>query len=217
MKNKTSFILCFIFVISSIASFAQSKKIDNSDLIQFSGIIVTGDSLNPIPFANIIVKNTNRGTTSDYYGYFSFVAQKSDTIIFSSIGYKRNQFIVPDSLNQNRYSLIQMLQNDTIYLDEAIVYPWPTQDQFKNAFLNLDIPDDDLEIARKNLNQEQLAERFEAMPMDGSMNFKYQMQTRTNQIYYAGQYVPNNLLNPIAWAKFIEAWKRGDFKRKEKE
>jgi len=26
--------------------------------------------------------------------------------------------------------------------------------------------------------------------------------------------MPNNLLNPIAWAKFIKAWKRGDFKKK---
>jgi len=108
-----------------------------------------------------------------------------------------------------------MLQNDTVMLDEAIVYPWPTQDQFKQAFLNLDIPDDALEIARKNLSEEQLSARAESMPMSANMNFRYQMQQRTNQMYYAGQFVPNNLLNPMAWAKFIEAWKRGDFKRKE--
>jgi hypothetical protein len=209
----TSFLVLVLLTISGSA-FSQSNS-DDQELIQFSGIIVTGDSLNPIPFANIIVKNTQRGTTSDYYGYFSFVAKPLDTIVFSSIGFKRSTFIVPDSLYDSRYSLIQMLQNDTILLDEAVVYPWPTQEQFKTAFLNLDIPDDDLEIARKNLSDEQMSARFEAMPMSSSMNFRLQMQQRTNQIYYAGQYVPNNLLNPIAWAKFVEAWKRGDFKRKE--
>jgi hypothetical protein len=214
MKNSLSTVLVFLLLTISGSAICQTQNDDN-DLIQFSGIIITGDSLNPVPFASIIVKNTQRGTTSDYYGYFSFVAKPLDTIVFSSIGFKRSSFVVPDSLNDSRYSLIQMLQNDTILLDEAIVYPWPTQEQFKTAFLNLDIPDDDLEIARKNLSDEQMSARFEAMPMNGSMNFRLQMQQRTNQIYYAGQYVPNNLLNPIAWAKFVEAWKRGDFKRKE--
>ena len=214
MKNILSSLLVLILMAICNNAFSQDES-SEQDLIQFSGIIVTGDSLNPVPFANIIVKNTHRGTMSDYYGYFSFVAKPLDTITFSSIGYKKSTFIVPDSLNDSRYSLIQMLQSDTILLDEAVVYPWPTQEQFKTAFLNLDIPDDDLEIARKNLSDEQLAARFEAMPMNGSMNFRLQMQQRTNQIYYAGQYVPNNLLNPIAWAKFVEAWKRGDFKRKE--
>ena len=76
----------------------------------------------------------------------------------------------------------------------------------------------DLEIARKNLSPELLEAKAEAMPMNGSMNFKWQMQQRSNQLYYAGQSRMNNLsnlLNPIAWAKFIEAWKRGDFKREE--
>jgi hypothetical protein len=205
------YISALFLALSSLDVKSQSRE----ELVQFSGIIITGDSLNPVPFATIIVKNTDRGTTSDYYGYFSFVAKPLDTIVFSSIGYKKSEFIVPDTLNDNRYSLIQMLQTDTIMLDEAVVYPWPTQDQFKQAFLNLDIPDDALEIARKNLSDEQLTVRAEAMPMTANMNFKYQMQQRTNQMYYAGQYVPNNLLNPLAWAKFVEAWKRGDFKRKE--
>lgn len=205
------YISALFLAFSSLDVKSQSRE----ELVQFSGIIITGDSLNPVPFATIIVKNTDRGTTSDYYGYFSFVAKPLDTIVFSSIGYKKSEFIVPDTLNDNRYSLIQMLQTDTIMLDEAVVYPWPTQDQFKQAFLNLDIPDDALEIARKNLSDEQLTARAEAMPMTANMNFKYQMQQRTNQMYYAGQYVPNNLLNPLAWAKFVEAWKRGDFKRKE--
>jgi len=30
-----------------------------------------------------------------------------------------------------------------------------------------------------------------------------------------GQVPPQNIFNPIAWAEFIQAWKRGDFKRKD--
>lgn len=208
--NKLLFLLSLFSV--GLSGFSQST---DQELIQFSGIVVTVDSLAPVPFATILVKNTNRGTTSDYYGYFSFVAKSNDTIVFSSIGFKDSDFIVPDSLNANRFSLIHSMQSDTVKLETVNIFPWPTPEQFKKAFLELDIPDDDLEIARKNLDLELLAKKAEMMPMDGSMNFKWQNQQRLNQVYFAGQYRPNNLLNPIAWAKFIEAWKRGDFKRKD--
>lgn len=201
-----------LFILLSVSVLAQEK---DDKLIQFSGVVVSADSLNPVPFATILVKNTSRGTTSDYYGYFSFVAKPNDTLIFSSVGYKKSQFIVFDSLSEDRYSLIQSMEKDTIELDAVNIYPWPTPEQFKDAFLALDVPDDDLEIARKNLSPAVLQEKMASMPMDGSMNFKWQNQQRNSQLYFAGQYRPNNLFNPIAWAKFIQAWKEGQFKRKE--
>lgn len=211
--RKTIFFLFLLGVGSNLC--AQNDDLLEGELIQFSGVVVTGDSLMPIPFATILVKNTSRGTTSDYYGYFSFVAKKNDTIQFSSIGYKKSYFVVPDTLEDHRYSLIQTMWRDTVQLDEVVIHPWPTQEQFREAFLNLNIPDDDIAIAQKNLSPEVMQEHFDAMPMTAQMNFKLQMQERSYQIYHAGQYRPNNLLNPFAWASFIEAWKRGDFKRKD--
>ena len=48
------------------------------------------------------------------------------------------------------------------------------------------------------------------MATDAAASYKYAQ----SQIYYAGQQPTNNLLNPIAWAKFIKAWKNGDFNKK---
>lgn len=208
------FILLTAILFSTILGYSQEEEENEETLIQFSGVVVSSDSLSPVPFATILVKNTSRGTTSDYYGYFSFVAKPGDTLVFSSIGYKKVNFVVYDSLEGNRYSLIQTMYRDTVNIGTVNIYPWPTPQQFKEAFLALDIPDDDIEIARKNLAPDELAARMEAIPMNGSLNFKWQMQQQQSQLYYAGQYRPNNLLNPVAWAKFIEAWKRGDFKRK---
>lgn len=212
MKNILLTVFLSLFLSASL--FAQNEQNDE-DLIQFSGVVVSSDSLSPVSFANIIIKNSNRGTTSDFYGYFSLVAQKGDVIVFSSIGYKTSQYNIPDTLVGKYYSLIHTMRTDTVKLKTVQVFPWPTPRQFKDAFLSLNIPDDDLEIARKNLDPELLQERAAEMPMTGSMNFKWQMQQHQNQLYYAGQYRPNNLLNPIAWAKFIQAWKRGDFKGKD--
>ena len=201
-------------------SFAQGKTIKTTSvikdsLIQFSGIIVERDSLKPVSFTKIIITNSQRGTTSDYYGYFSFVAHISDTIEFSAVGFKKAIFIIPDTLSTNRYSLIQVLSVDTIMLKETIIYPWPTKEQFEQNFLTASIPDDDTEKAKKNLEREEMKIQYENMPMDGSMNFKASMQQQYSKLYYAGQYPPNNLLNPIAWAKFIKAWKNGDFKKQD--
>ncbi len=185
------------------------------DLIQFSGVVVEGENLHPVPYTSVIVKNTHRGTISDYYGYFSFVAKKSDTIEFSAIGFSSAQYIIPDTLSSNTYSLIQVLRKDTIYLKVTEVYPWPSKEQFKQAFLNLNLPDNDLARASKNMDRSDLKDKMVGMAMDASLNYKFSSQEYQSKLYYAGQYPPNNLLNPIAWAKFIQAWKNGDFKKKD--
>jgi hypothetical protein len=87
--------------------------------IQFSGVVVTGDSLKPVPFVTILVRKTNRGTVADYFGFFSFVAQEGDTIEFSTVGLKKSRFIIPDTLGESRYSIIQMMFEDTVQLREA--------------------------------------------------------------------------------------------------
>ena len=201
-------------ILLSFNGFANAQSGQRPDLIQFSGVIVSGDSLSPVPYSSIIIRNTRRGTISDFFGFFSFVAQEMDTIEFSSMGYKDATFIIPDSLTTTRYSLIQVLAKDTIRLPEAVIYPWPTREQFREAFLNLRIPDGNLERARKNLAWAQMHERISHTKMDGSENYRYKMQQYQSQLYYAGQYPPINLFNPIAWAKFIRAWKNGDLKTK---
>lgn len=197
--------------------FAAQAKAQTSvprGLVQFSGVVVEGDSLKPVPFTAIVIRNSNRGTVSDYYGYFSFVAQKGDTIDFSSIGYKRATFVIPDTLTINKYSLIQVVRPDTVFLRETVIYPWPTKEQFREAFLQLELPEDDMDRARKNLENAAMKDKINGVVMDGSMNYRHMMQQQQSRLYYAGQLPPNNLLNPIAWAKFIQAWKNGDLKKK---
>jgi hypothetical protein len=203
-------IIVFIFVMG--CQWIEAQK-ETKKLVQFSGVIVSNDSLQPVPFTTIIVKNTYRGTISDYYGYFSFVAQENDTVEFISLSYQKAAFVIPKNLEESRYSLIQMLRKDTITLKTAIIYPWPTREQFKEAFLALEVPDDDLERARKNLAREAMRDQAINYQMDASMNYKNTMQNYQSHLYYAGQLPPNRLLDPIAWSKFVKAWKNGDFKK----
>lgn len=215
MKDTVRWIL-LLFLFAPAAIHAQEERSDDvEDLIQFSGVILTSDSLRAIPLAHIIVINSMRGTVSNFNGYFSFVAKKNDTVEFSAIGFKTDRYIVPDTVSNNRYSIIQLMSADTVYLTETVIYPWPSREQFRDAFLYMDIPDDDLEIARKNLDDRQMRARAENLPAEGSISFKYMMHQQVDKLYYNGQTQPITILNPFAWAKFIKSWRDGDFKRKD--
>lgn len=215
MKRRSKIAGLILLMLSSPQLFAQPDTGKKRDLIQFSGVVVSNDSLQPIPYSNVLVHSTRRGTLTDSYGFFSFVAMKGDTIDFRYIGYKPTRFIIPDSLKDNRYSLIQVLNRDTILLKEAIVYPWPSKDEFKRAFVELKLPDDDLKRAQRNLELAEVKAVQNQVPYDGSINYKYQLQQQQSKLYSAGQYPVNNIFNPIAWAAFIKAWKDGAFKKKE--
>ncbi len=182
-------------------------------VVQFSGLLLTSDSLKPLPYASVWVKNTARGTTTDHYGFFSIPVYQDDTLRFSSVGYHDALYTIPDTLTKSRYSAVQMMTRDTIHLAETVVYPWPSRQQFRHAFIHTDVPSDDYDRAMRNLAHAEMRERFENMPMDGSMNFRAHVQQHSDRMYYAGQSPPIRLFNPFAWAEFIQAWREGRFRR----
>ncbi len=206
--------IIFFTCLFSLATEAQVTAKKEKKLIQFSGIVVTSDSLGHVPFASVMIKGTKKGAISDYFGFFSFVAEAGDVIEFSALGYKPASYLIPDSLKLSRYSWIQVLNTDTIYLSETVITPWPTIEQFKKTFVETKIPNDDMQRALKNLDLAEMKERAINLPMDGSMNYKNYIDKQVYKNYYNGQYMPNNLLNPFAWAQFIKAWKEGKFKQK---
>lgn len=217
MRRHYHILLCLLlfFIAGSLTGQTEGKKPqqEKEHLVQFSGVVVTADSLRPVPFTHIVVKDTRWGTVADYYGYFSFVARAGDSVVFTSVGFKKSLYIIPDTITRSRYTLIKTMTADTIMLDETVIYPWPTREQFREAFVKMQIPQDDLERARINLERAELKERAQQMPMDGSMNYKNYMQWETYKHYYIGQTQPITILDPFAWAQFFKAWKEGKFKR----
>lgn len=207
--------LPLLLLVGFLPFIAHAQYVSEENLVQFSGVTITADSLNPVPYTHVKVQNSRRGTVSDNFGYFSFVAHKDDTVVFDALGYKPAVFIIPDTITKQRYSLIQLMTADTITLPPAFIFPWPTYEEFKQAFINLDIPDDDLEIARKNLSGEKIRMYADRMPMDGTMNYNNYIQNQTSKLYYYGQQQPYTIFNPFAWAQFIKAWKEGKFQKKE--
>lgn len=192
---------------------AQEKN-NPEHFIQLSGIVVDDDSLRGIPFVSVLVKGTKRGTITDFYGFFSVVAQPGDELQFFSINHKNAVYKLEDTLSLKHYYVIQRLLKDTILLADVDVYPWPSKEEFKKAFLNLDLSETDYDRAAKNLDRNDLSYAERNLKMDAQANYRYAMQQYLTKVYTTGQYPVNNLLNPIAWAQFIDAWRQGKFKKK---
>jgi hypothetical protein len=202
-----------LFILLAFTVFTEKICGQQIAPVQFSGIVVSADSLQPVPFTHIIIKESGKATISDFYGFFSFVARPGDVIIFSSVGFKRAYFKIPDTLTIEHYTMYQVMQTDTLYLPETRIYPWPSPSQFKDAFLALRVPEDDHDRAMKNIALMTAKENYLSIPMDGSMNYKHFVQNQISNYYTMGQMPVNNLLNPFAWAAFFKAWQNGDFKK----
>lgn len=184
-------------------------------IIQLSGII-RNDSLQTLPFASIVVPNRNQGTVSDFWGYFSIAVYPEDTIRFSSIGYKTYSFVFPDDFIDKEFDLNIYLEEDTVFLSETVVFPWTSYDQFLKAVVALELQDEEMERARKNIALMQKQIFSQEYQVDASLNYKYYMSEKANQAYTAGQLPTISLLNPFAWAQFFEALKSGLFSSKKK-
>ncbi|TNE80296.1 MAG: carboxypeptidase-like regulatory domain-containing protein [Bacteroidetes bacterium] len=218
MKKLFLLTLCLLSLTLSAQDSTQVKSEStksNSDssvkkkLIQFTGIIVTNDSLMGVGNVNIRIAGTLSGTISNDQGFFSMVASPFDTILFSAIGYKTEKYVVPD-LTAKKYTMIQTLTQDTLELPEAIVKPYISKELFQHYFVSLELPDDQGDL--DNMDPETLKEVAMAMSMDGSENGKYVLRQDAGRYYYSGQIPPINILNPFAWAQFIKAWKDGKLK-----
>jgi hypothetical protein len=205
-----------LFAAIVLSTGLSAQGFVDSNLVQFSGMIVT-DQKNeplPIPYAHIGVENTRRGTYADRNGFFSLVVQKGETLLFSAIGFKTAHYKVPVDLTDNRYSIFQILYIDTLSLPETVIYPWPSRENFKLEFLALDVSDKMREIAAKNLADNAMANLRNSLPRDGRENYGNYQQQIVQNYYYAGQYRPINVFNVVAWNKFFDAWKEGKFKKK---
>jgi hypothetical protein len=223
MNRKTFLIPFFLTLCMCICSLskidAQRGQIpDSLKAIQLSGMVVTEENgqVIPLPYVNIYVEGTTRGTYSSNEGFFSLVVRKGEKVIFSTMGFKSIEYVVPDSLNRTRYTLYQILSQDNILLPETVVYPWPSRENFNAEFLAMDVSDVLEENAMENLSEKALAQLREYLPSDGAENVGLYLRQQADSYVYAGQIKPIKVLDVFAWQKFIQAWKRGDFKKKKK-
>lgn len=204
-------ISCFFFFTNPLMAQFESMK---DSLVQLYGVVMTADSLRGLPLVTVKIKDQNRGTYTNNQGVFSIVVMKGDIVEFTYVGYKPKAVSIPNNIEGNQYSMIQLMVIDTVYLPATIIKPRPSREQFEREFVSTPVPDDQLEIARQNARTAQSRILQQSLPRDGKEASNYALRNQAMRTYYSGQIQPQAIFSPLAWAEFIRAWKRGDFKKK---
>ena len=123
-----------------VANLVQANAQDS--LTQLSGIIADEATDFPVAYSAVEVVGTRRGTLSNEHGFFSIVVGAYDTIKFSSVGYKSKYYIVPDSIFRPITSIGIYLKQDTLLFNTVEIYPWPSPEEFRQAFLAVKVQEE---------------------------------------------------------------------------
>ncbi|WP_338646374.1 DUF5686 family protein [Flavobacterium sp. KS-LB2] len=150
-KNLLFFVL--LLLVSATAVFAQTKV---------SGIVVDKQN-QPIPFANVVFKDSSEGIVTNEDGRFYLESQKTyTTLVISSVGFSEKEIILDKPVNYN--FKIQLSEAES--LSEVVVFAGKTSKKNNPA---LDILRKIWERKRKNglyLYDQYQMEKYEKIEFD---------------------------------------------------
>jgi len=122
------YILLFIVLMLCNVTFAQKAVL--------SGSVIDSETGEPIPYVNIIIKNSLKGTITDTAGVYQLnYPNSNDTLIFSAVGFYSVEKIIPRT---HLSSLSVLLKPETFDISEIEIKPdeGPMRLLFKNIQQN---------------------------------------------------------------------------------
>ncbi len=107
MKTSFSAMLTLFLVLTVQFTIAQNRTISGT---------VSDESNLPLPGATVLVKGSKSGTSSDFDGKYSIIANQGDILVFSFVGYRATEITIGTSNTVN-----VAMESDTETLEEVIV------------------------------------------------------------------------------------------------
>lgn len=211
---KVFFLKIILLIISLLCKNLFSCAQDSPrPVMQLTGIILGKDSIQEIPGVHVYVPKAGRGCTSNYFGFFSMPVLEGDSIVFSSVGYKRISYIVPAHAEESSLKILVTLEEDITYLDELEVFPYPSESIFKAAILATKIPDNNgMQSMQDFFSSKEFLLAANNLPASANMNHRYfiKMQQQSYNNRFQPPSMTMSLLNPFAWRNFIRSLKKKD-------
>lgn len=219
MRQTLVYMAFSVILLLAAGSLTDVRAQGQDSQVTFTGFLTSGKNNEPLPGAYVYIPRAGKGVLTAPNGYFALPVFPGDSIVFSYVGFKAQYHIIPKRLTELTYSAVVALQEDVKTLAEVKVYPYATEELFKEAFVNLKLPDEKerANLAR-NTDPAAIMRMAATMPMGAVGNF----QNFVNQQFLGRESIANRsftptfaFTNPFAWANFIRSVKRGDYKSKE--
>jgi len=112
-KMRRSTVLFIVSMLLGLSGYAQTLRVN--------GKVTGSDDSQPIPGVNITIKGTTKGTITGSDGSFTLMAQHSDVLVFSFLGYTAQQIPVGNNNTIN----VKLVANSNS-LDEVVVIGYGT-------------------------------------------------------------------------------------------
>jgi hypothetical protein len=188
-------LLTFCFIILSAQSFCQDKK-DTGARILFHGLVMDAKTEFPLTNSQIGINGSFYSVT-DKEGKFAFLVNRSDTVIFSRLGYKPVILYVSDTLLGKEFITGIYMHVDTLSISEVVIVP--RMANLKSEILNPRTPaSPQIEYAKDNLAVSAYQGRVSQGKMgDPSINYGVLRQKQRMDAYSKGQ-IPSDQIAAIS-------------------
>jgi len=186
------------------------KPLKKKPVFQLSGLVVNKKNNEPVPYAQVFVKNTRRVALANEAGFFSLPVIYGDTLIFHSLGFRDAKLYLDDYLKSyevdtaNPYVyVIEYLQEDTITLPNVTIRPYQNAEELKTAILNMPLPSERLDqISQNNLDPTLLQFFMKHLDLDDRERSRAVTQLYQYQ-YQRQRLAPILPMDPLTIARLI--------------
>ncbi|WP_411765944.1 TonB-dependent receptor domain-containing protein [Winogradskyella sp. A3E31] len=125
MKNIQN-VLTFVFIFMTSIMFSQGTV---------AGTLIDGEFNEPMAFANVLVKGTTKGTTSDFDGKYELELEEGTyTLVFSFVGYTTKEISEVVITNNEVTTLDVVLETNSL---DTVIITTTTKRNTESAVLNL--------------------------------------------------------------------------------
>lgn len=151
------YLLFFVLVLG--CSSAIKAQVDSIVTYQLGGTVVDGTTNMPLIGAHIVSQNYFSNHTNSN-GVFTLNVNIGDTLKVSYIGYKSLAYVVPINSEYKHLTKFK-LYRDSVSLNEVEIFPWPTYEDFKVAFEELNLKNKEIKMEGVKMYQDRNIEPFE--------------------------------------------------------
>ena len=138
--------------------FAYNQTIIENSFV-LSGTVVNGVNNQPLAGSHLLT-NRNMGTKTNELGEFTLIVYPKDTLKISYVGFKTIHYIVPYK-ESGKYLIKFKLFTDSVALSEIEIFPWPTYEEFKQAFITMDKQNEAIKMEGVKMYQDRNIEPWE--------------------------------------------------------
>lgn len=121
-------------VLATLNSWAQNSV---SKVVLLDAVVLSSDSLLPVPNAHIISKFNRVGTISNEEGQFKMMVDPNDSLLITSMGYSPQILHITDSIKVIPGVIQILLQKDTLMINEVIIRAYFDYEVFKQMVINM--------------------------------------------------------------------------------